>query len=658
MKRSLMLFIVLLAFLQTKLHGQTKVLDSIKVELKKHPKRDSIRVSILVDYVVTAVNTNTSQALPFIQEVINISKELKFKKGIQLGYIYFQIYYSDRGDFASSTSYADTAIQILEKDTSRSAKVNIAYLHNNLGGDNFKIGDYQKAISHYTKAAELLEKYNPEVISSAYGGLSAVYEALAQPEKALEYDKKAIAAAEKSGDKASIARRYLNYAERLFNFNRYNEASAILKKTEPLVIATKDLIAQALLYQIRGGIYRYKKQYAEAILNFRASYQIGLSNDDKYQQIALLDPLVKSLIEAGKIEEAKKLNDTLLNKSFLYKMPFGRLNAYDNGIKLQLLNKNYANAYRFLKLKTQLSDSISSDEVKHKITMLETRFKVAGKDREIKSLQDEKKIQYLQLRQKNTINYILIGSLLTLFVISILIYRNYQHRQKLQQAKIDELETEKQLTATEAVLKGEEQERTRLAKDLHDGLGGMLSGIKFSLGNIKENLIMTPDNALAFNRSIDMLDSSIQEMRRVAHNMMPEILVKYGLDTALKEFCTEMDRSGVIHINYQSIGMHNATIEQTAAITIYRIIQELVNNSIKHAHARNVLVQLHQFEQEKLLAVTVEDDGNGFDTDQLKQSAGMGWLNIRNRIEFLKGKIDLRSEPGKGSSILIEINIQ
>ncbi|WP_449439560.1 sensor histidine kinase [Pedobacter steynii] len=239
----------------------------------------------------------------------------------------------------------------------------------------------------------------------------------------------------------------------------------------------------------------------------------------------------------------------------------------------------------------------------------------------------------------------------------MLVYRNYKHRQNLQQAKIDELETEKQLTATEAVLKGEEQERTRLAKDLHDGLGGMLSGIKFSLSTMKENLIMTPDNAHAFERSIDMLDSSIQEMRRVAHNMMPEILVKYGLDTALKEFCAEVDRSSVLHVNYQSVGMQEADITQTTSVTIYRIIQELLNNAIKHANAKNVLVQVHQSEQEKLLAVTVEDDGNGFDTSLLKQANGMGWSNIQNRVEFLKGKIDVQSGPGKGTSVMIEINI-
>lgn len=657
MKKLLLILTILVTSGHLQLSAQTKELDSLKIEIERHPQRDSIRVSALADYVVAAINTNTSQALPYIREVVALSRELNFKKGIQLGYIYLQLYYSDRGDFAASILYADTAIRVLKEDTSRFARVNIAYLHNNIGGDNLKMGDYQKAIEHYTMAAELLEKYKPGVVASAYGGMSAVYEELSQPEKAFEYDKKAIAAALKSGDKASIARNYLNYAERLFKQKRYVDAEDILKKAAPLVTATKDVIARAMLYQIRGGISRNNQQYPQAISDFRAAYQIGLDNDDKYQQVTLLDPLIKSLIAVGEMEEAKKLNDTLLSKSLLYQMPFGRLNAFSNQAEWYLLRKDYANAYKFLEMKTLLSDSISSGDMKNKIAMMETRYKVAGKDGEIKSLQDEKKIQHLQLRQKNTLNYILIGSLFSLLIIAILIYRNYRHRQKLQQVRINELETEKQLAATEAVLKGEEQERTRLAKDLHDGLGGMLSGIKYSLSNMKGNLVLTPDNARDFERSVDMLDSSIREMRRVAHNMMPEILIKYGLDVALKGFCNEIDQSGVIHVNYQSVGMNKAAIEQIMAITIYRIVQELVNNVIKHAHAKSVLVQLHQSEQEKLLAITVEDDGNGFDTAVLNHAGGIGWQNIQNRVEFLKGTVDIQSAPGKGTSVMIEITI-
>ena len=283
-------------------------------------------------------------------------------------------------------------------------------------------------------------------------------------------------------------------------------------------------------------------------------------------------------------------------------------------------------------------------------TEFETKYETEKK--EIKIL-----LQQNQLKQKSTFIYFLSAGVIAMLIISLLIYRNYRNRQKLQQAKIEELETEKQLTATEAVLKGEEQERTRLAKDLHDGLGGMLSGIKFSLSNMKENLIMTPGNAQAFERSIDMLDSSIREMRRVAHSMMPEVLMKYGLDTAVKEYCNEIGRSGVLRINYQSVGMTGVNPEQITAVTVYRIVQELVNNSIKHAAAKNVLVQLHFSPKEKQLAITVEDDGKGFDTTLLKQSTGIGWSNIQNRVEFLKGKLDVNSSIGKGTSVLIEINV-
>ena len=219
---------------------------------------------------------------------------------------------------------------------------------------------------------------------------------------------------------------------------------------------------------------------------------------------------------------------------------------------------------------------------------------------------------------------------------------------------VNQLEKEKQLAATEAVLKGEEKERTRLAKDLHDGLGGMLSGIKYSLNTMKGNLIMTPENHQAFERSMDMLDSSIKEMRRVAHNMMPEALVKFGLDTALRDFCNDINQSGALRVTYQSIGLQDASIDQTTGITIYRIVQELINNTMKHAAARTAIVQLSG--RQHLLTVTVEDDGKGFDTSILRQAGGIGWSNIINRVEFLKGKLDIDSQPGKGTSVHIELD--
>jgi two-component system, NarL family, sensor kinase len=295
-----------------------------------------------------------------------------------------------------------------------------------------------------------------------------------------------------------------------------------------------------------------------------------------------------------------------------------------------------------------VNDSIQKLNNQKKVYDLEAKYLAQKKELDMLSQQ---KI----IKQKNILNYLLASGLLLLLGIITSLYFNYRSKQKLQLQHIIKLETQQQLTATEAVLKGEEQERTRLAKDLHDGLGGMLSGIKYSFNTMKGNMVMTNDNAQAFERSMDMLDSSIKEMRRVAHNMMPEALVRFGLDTALKDFCNEIQQSGALHISYQSIGLENVIIDQTISITIYRIVQELINNTMKHAVAKNAIVQITKSDNQ--LSVTVEDDGKGFDTAIINNPVGMGWSNITNRVEFLKGKLDIDSQRGKGTSVHIEINI-
>ncbi len=306
---------------------------------------------------------------------------------------------------------------------------------------------------------------------------------------------------------------------------------------------------------------------------------------------------------------------------------------------------NYKEAYNYLEKFNAVNDSILNSERARQFAEREGRFQSEKKDNQIK-------LQQADIKQKNTINYILIGTALMILTVSLMGYRNYKQKQKIHQQRITELEKEKQLMATEAVLKGEEQERTRLAKDLHDGLGGLLSGIKYSFQSMKGNLVMTAENAQAFERSMDMLDSSIKEMRRVAHNLMPEALVKFGLDTALKDFCNDINQSGALKISYQSIGLEGAVIEQTTTISIYRIIQELINNVLKHAAANNAIVQVSKTNNN--VSITVEDDGKGFDQSQLEQAAGIGWNNIKHRVDLLKGKLDVNSQPGQGTSVLIE----
>ena len=170
---------------------------------------------------------------------------------------------------------------------------------------------------------------------------------------------------------------------------------------------------------------------------------------------------------------------------------------------------------------------------------------------------------------------------------------------------------------------------------------------------MKGNLIITSDTAQAFERSIDMMETCIKEMRRVAYNMMPEVLVESGLNIALKDYCNNINQSGALNLNYYSIGIDDSNIDQTTSIAIYRIVQELINNSIKHAAAKKAIVQVTQ--SEDLLSLTVEDDGIGFDTKTINE--GIGIQNMQQRIKSLHGKININSIQKNSTCINISIPI-
>jgi len=322
---------------------------------------------------------------------------------------------------------------------------------------------------------------------------------------------------------------------------------------------------------------------------------------------------------------------------------------------------HYQNASKYLSKRIEISDSLFKSETSEKVAEVEAKYQDEKKQEEILHLEKDKKIQALSIKQKSTLNYVLTGSVAVLLILGFLVYRNFGHRQRLarqqgelQQQLIRELEKDKQLVAVDSLLKGQEDERSRLAKDLHDGLGGLLSGVKFSLSNMKDNLILTPDNMAVFERSLDMIDTSIRELRRVAHNMMPEMLTQFGLDEALREYCHKINTAKILTVKYQSLGMAER-VDKSIEIIIYRIVQELLNNTLKHAGATETFVQL--IREGARLNIVVEDNGRGFAVDNVDNNKGAGLGNVRSRVEYLKGQLDIHSEPGKGTLVNIEFKI-
>jgi signal transduction histidine kinase len=303
-----------------------------------------------------------------------------------------------------------------------------------------------------------------------------------------------------------------------------------------------------------------------------------------------------------------------------------------------------------------MSDSTQStifnEQIASNIQNLEAQFKSSQQLAQIQQLEE-------QANRNRIFILSLVAAFFAVITIVVLVYRTYSQRKKildrdslLQQSRIEQLEKEKQLLASEAIIRGQEEERTRMAKDLHDGLGGMLSGVKFSLTNMKVNTILDADSTLVFERALDMLDHSIQELRRVAHNMMPEVLINFGLSEAVRGYCESIQQTKLITIEFNSIGM-TERVSKEVEIQSFRIIQELLNNVLRHANAQQVVVQLSKHDDH--LFITVEDDGKGFDVAVMSDKNSAGLANIRNRLNLLKGTMEIDSTPDKGTSV--EINI-
>ena len=630
--------------------AQQHLVDSITKELQQ-PMADTNRAVSMMRLAIDYELVDTAKAYKAYRDAI------QFARGKNLYYNLGRIYqnqavlFSTTGNDDQAKASLDAAIIFYQKSDNPKAKKFEASAYSDIANRFKNQNEFNEAIQYYLKGIAILENSGLDAeLVNVYCNVSTIFGDMKEFARQNEYAHKAVTAAKRSGINQRLFMAYFILAnsyimqEDILSAKKYIDSSGTYFD-ELANINSVDIIFS--YYLVTAQVFRKMNQLDSSFYYFKKSFDVSKKYNYSYGraesqlQMGAIAILQKKYKEAEQylltgIEEAKAINY------------FGML---DEGYKylsdIYAVTGRYKQAYEYFQKYKDVTDSVVNLESKKYATELEEKYQSEKKDKQII-------LQQSQLEKRKILNYVLIGSAFTILIISLLFYRNYKQKQRLQQQRISELEKEKHLTATEAVLKGEEQERTRLAKDLHDGLGGMLSGIKYSFQTMKGNLVMTPDNAQAFERSMDMLDSSIKEMRRVAHNMMPEALVKFGLDTALRDFCNDINQSGAIRATYQSIGLENAVIEQTTAVTIYRIVQELINNTMKHAAAKTAIVQVSK--TNGAISITVEDDGKGFNPVILQGTKGIGWSNIQSRVEYLKGKLDVQSEPGKGTSVHIELN--
>jgi signal transduction histidine kinase len=504
-------------------------------------------------------------------------------------------------------------------------------------------GNYDSAAIFYNKGINELEKSNSNnYLAFGYNELAKLYRKTKKYDEALINYDKALEIYLSKKDTAGISMIY-NESGVVFEYKKdYEEALLCYNKSYELCKNTNDTTGQAYALNFIGIIYSYLKDYKNAAMYFDNSIFLHKKKKDTYAlgscyiDKANLYTLSNQFIKANLLLDSTILLSTEMNYLDLLSASYLQKSTIDS------LTGNYANAFIHFKKHTAIKDSIFTTANNKVIEELNTQYNTAKKEQTI-------------INQSNNINRknsIILFSTILFFLLSILGF-NFYKRKKSEQAIIlqQEISTQQEIAIKE-VIEAEERERKRIASDLHDGVGQLLTAAKFNLSGISNQLTaLTETQKNIFEKALSMVDESAKEVRLVSHNIMPNALIKRGLANTIKEFIEKIENNA-IKINLQTEGLQNELAENTE-IVIYRVIQECVNNVIKHSKANTLDISI--INDAEGLAVSLEDNGIGFDNKLLDKIEGIGLKNIQSRINYLKGSVEFDSQLGNGTLVSIFI---
>ncbi len=626
--------------------------DSLR-KVINHRQNDSLKVQAFFQYGEYFETSLPDSALFYYEQGKKLAHEIGYPRGEAVASSFIIVVLNNQGRFKEALELCKEALLIYKKYGNKRDQCK-GYI--NVGSEWQYLSDFQSAADNYLEGKKLAEELGDKHLQRVVNNnLASVFNSLSQFDKGKNYAKNSLQLARELNDAYSIASSTINLAVSETNLKQLDSSISHFREVYEIGVSLNDTILQLDGWIGIGDNYKWLNKPDSAFYFYSGSLRTAESKGYREYELYAHLGIVKLPFEniGRPAVENSLLKGMLLAKELDTKLELR--DFYEQGAAYYERIGQIQKALTFRKEFELLNDSILNEKNRSNINLLEIRFETAKKESQILKLEDEKQIQELRLREKTTTNRILWISALGLILLVFLLNRNYRQKKFLQQQQISALEKEKQLMAASAVLQGQEEERSRLARDLHDSMGGLLSGIKNSFTDMKDNLIMNAENLQRFEKGLALLDTSINEFRRVAHNMMPEALQKFGLDAAVRDFCTDMNSHGNCRITYQSFDLENLNLPPATSISIYRVIQELLQNILKHAHASEAMVEISRSEGK--LLVTVEDNGGGFDPATLNEVQGIGWNNIRNRLNYIKGKVDIVSAPEQGTAINIEIDL-
>ncbi len=519
------------------------------------------------------------------------------------------------------------------------------------------------ALTYYFQAERMAFRLQDTFgLIRSYFYLGHIHSDLGKFEQADKYYRISNLLAQTSGDDEFMIRTDLALARNLGDRNYIKEASFLLQRAL-LLCKTKGLIRQqAIACNNLGWFYQQLGSYKMAIHYYEESLQLQVRIGNLHEQAIQYCNIASIYMTQNQgdkaiplLLKAKELCEKLQKRTQLPEIYHNLASAY-------AIAGNFEEAFFYKEEQRLLNDSLRSIEMLKHTERLQEEFETEKRQLEITNLKQENDVKELKniarTRQRNVFIGLAAGLLCVALLVFFLLRQRVRNARQvnekniqIHQQQMDEVMRKSELQSIHTMLETQEKERKRIAEDLHDRVGSMLSTVRLQFSKFSPTA--APQQSGQFEKVAHLLDDTLEEIRQVSHNLVSGVLSTFGLLPALNDLAQALRDSSQLQINIQSHGI-DTRMETDTEIHIYRMLQELFNNTIRHAQATEVNIDLSRFGNQ--LTLMYSDNGRGFDTTTLQQ-AGIGLKNMYSRVEKLNGSLHIDSGKGNGSTFIFTIQL-
>ena len=632
-----------LSFILLSVGGYAGQIDTLERQLQT--AKDTSRVKILCDLCWEYRFVSANKALEYGNEALALAQELKYTKGIAQSYNDMGIIFIDQGNYQKAIEWFNKSLAIR---TELQDSAGMAALYNKIGIVYQKKGQLKKALENQIEALKIYENLGSDLwIGYSLNNMAIIHQNLGNLDKALQYHQKALTYRIKmddvygeAGSYGNMANVYVKLHDTSLAIQYYDKALTIFRK-----IDDKESIS-AMLNNL-GNIYIARGKESDALTLLEESLKIRENLGDKKGIASTLLRMGEAYTSMGSYKKASQALYRARRLAREIDVVEEEMVSYLNLAKMYALQHQLDSAFKNMSLYIATKDSVYNQRLEEQIIDVQTRYETEKMGQDMNLLKSEKELTELRLKQKRMQNLLLILAIIT--IVGAAIFSFYRRKLK-QKAAMDAAKIRYNEQKIRAVIESQEEEQRRIARELHDGVGQKLAGLKLNWSSLisgTEIKKVWPD----YNNLTLLIDETAQEVRTISHQMLPKELEQFGLIPSIESLLEINFKNTGTNTSFSHMGVEER-LPYTVELTIYRILQELVSNILKHAHASSIKVELLK-RRDRILLI-VEDDGIGMNLEKMK-NGGIGVMNIESRVESVQGRVTFESEQEKGTFVTVNI---